>query len=70
MDGSRYSGPLTFVDAPDLVSVLTGNRKFSTFTKAELDGSFDASAWPDVLASDIRSWCPGTLGAALFNYWD
>ncbi|MGW6448603.1 hypothetical protein [Lentzea sp. NPDC055074] len=65
------SGPLTFVDAPELVAVLSellpGVR---VLTRFELDGPFDAAAWPHLSPNDATYWRPGTLGEALFNYWD
>lgn len=64
------SGPLTFVDAPALVAVLAEQPGFRVLTPSELNGPLDAAAWPDLLPGDIRYWRPGTLGEALFNYWD
>ncbi|MET9227169.1 hypothetical protein [Lentzea sp. NPDC003310] len=65
------SGPLTFVEAPELVAVLSellpGVR---ALTRSELTGPFDAAAWPHLSPADITYWRPGTPGEALFNYWD
>ncbi|MEV6237800.1 hypothetical protein [Lentzea sp. NPDC051838] len=71
--GSVSCLPLEFLDDPDLVAVLTdlaAQTKYRVWAKAELDGPFDASAWPEMSANDIRYWRPDTLGAALFNWWD
>ncbi|MGW4214835.1 hypothetical protein ACWEIJ_43110 [Lentzea sp. NPDC004789] len=71
--GSVSTMPLTFLDEPDLVAVLTdlaAQTKYRIYSKAELDGPFDAAAWPEMSANDLRYWRPQTLGAALFNWWD
>lgn len=71
--GGVSSMPLTFLDDPDLVAVLTDlapRTGFRFFGRAELDGPLDPAAWPDMSANDIRYWRPQTLGAALFNWWD
>ncbi|SDP91670.1 hypothetical protein SAMN05421507_12085 [Lentzea jiangxiensis] len=71
VDGAVESGPLTFVDAPELMAVLaTLLPKSRVLTPSELNGPFDATAWPHISSNDIRYWRPGTLGEALFNYWD
>jgi hypothetical protein len=65
------SGPLTFVDAPELVAVLAALLPGSqVLTPSELNGPFDAATWPSISSNDIAYWRPGTLGEALFNYWD
>ncbi|WP_067604464.1 hypothetical protein [Nocardiopsis listeri] len=68
--GFVESGPLMFVDAPALTAALAKTSGFQVLTPAELNGPFDAAAWPEVLASDIEYWRPESLGEALFNYWD
>ncbi len=71
VDGARESGPLTFVDAPELVAALAALLPESrVLSPSELYGVFDAVAWPHVSSKDITYWRPGTLGEALFNYWD
>jgi hypothetical protein len=71
VDGVAESGPLTFVDAPELAAVLAPLLPgFQVLTPPELDGPFDAAAWPHLSSNDIKYWRPGTLGEALFNYWD
>jgi hypothetical protein len=70
VDKVRESGPLRFVDAPELVAVLAELPGFQVLTPAELNGPFDAAAWPGVPSDDIKYWRPGNLGEALFNYWD
>ncbi|WP_067568222.1 hypothetical protein [Nocardia acidivorans] len=69
-DEVHESGPLTFVDAPELVAALAEHSGFSVLTAADLDGPFDAGAWPEIDRADINYWKPRTLGEALFNYWD
>jgi hypothetical protein len=69
-NGVSESGPLTFVDAPDLVTALSWHAGFEILTATELDRPFDAAAWPAVDGADIRYWKPETVGDALFNYWD
>ena len=69
-DGAGASGPLAFVDAQDLVTALAENSEFRVLTPSELNGPFDTAAWPDLSPGDIKYWRPGSLGAALFNYWD
>lgn len=68
--GFVESDPLMFVDAPALTAALAKMSGFQVLTPAELNGPFDAAAWPEVLASDIEYWRPESLGEALFNYWD
>ncbi|MEV0361812.1 hypothetical protein [Nocardia fusca] len=68
--GVREAGPLTFVDAPELVAVLAEQPGFEVITAACLDSPFDAAAWPRIDPGDIEYWKPATLGEALFNYWD
>lgn len=71
VDGVGESGPLTFVDAPELVAVLAALLPGSqVLTPSELNGPFDAATWPHISSDDITYWRPGTLGEALFNYWD
>ncbi|WAL63799.1 hypothetical protein ORV05_22705 [Amycolatopsis cynarae] len=71
VSGGRRSDQLTFVDAPELLAVVAGLLPgFQVLTKSELDGSFDAAAWPHVSSKDITYWRPSTLGEALFNCWD
>lgn len=69
-DHGITSGPLTFVDAPGLVAVLTELPGFHVLSQSELNHPFDAAAWPAVLPSNVRYWRPRNLGEALFNYWD
>lgn len=69
-EGDIESGPLVFVEAPRLVAALADQPGFRILTLSELNGPFDAAAWPHVLSSDINYWKPETLGEALFNYWD
>lgn len=69
-DGVIESGPLTFVEAPDLVTALSEQVGFEILTAAELARPFDAAAWPELDEADIRYWKPETVGDALFNYWD
>ncbi|MFF3573753.1 hypothetical protein ACFYXQ_38955 [Nocardia jiangxiensis] len=70
VDEARDSGPLVFVDAPDLVSVLGQWPRFRVLSAAELNGRFDPAAWPGIDPTDLEYWKPVTLGEALFNYWD
>jgi hypothetical protein len=71
---ARESGPLTFVDMPELAAALTtagaGVEGFRVLAAAELDGPIDQAQWPDISSHDLRFWKPGSLGEALFNYWD
>ncbi|MGW5137568.1 hypothetical protein ACWEPH_00655 [Nocardia beijingensis] len=69
-DGVNESGPLGFLDIPELVAVLAEHPGFAVLTAADLDGPFDAAAWPGIDRADIDYWKPETLGEALFNYWD
>ncbi|WP_036509510.1 hypothetical protein [Nocardia aobensis] len=69
-DGVTESGPMVFVDAPELVGALATSPGFTVLTAADLNGPFVATAWPDIERSDIEYWKPHTLGEALFNYWD
>lgn len=64
------SGPLTFVDLPDLAAVLEAVPGFRLLTATELDGPIDATKWPGISRPDMRYWRPQTLGEGLFNYWD
>ena len=69
--GTGESGPLTFVDGPELVAALAALLPRSrVLTLSELNGPFDAATWPHISSDDITYWRPGTLGEALFNYWD
>lgn len=69
-DGAREAGPLTFVDAPELMAVLAEQPGLEVLAAVDLNGPFDAAAWPDIDPADIKYWKPATLGEALFNYWD
>jgi hypothetical protein len=64
------SGPLTFIDAPELLAVLAEQPGFRVLTTSDLNAPFDAAAWPGIGAADIKYWKPATVGEALFNYWD
>ena len=66
----RDSGPLEFVDEPELVAVLAETGQFQVLTPAELERSFSAEDWPHLTRSDVAYWKPATVGEALFNYWD
>jgi hypothetical protein len=71
IDGTAVSaGPLTFVDAPDLVAVLAEFAAFQVLTPADLAGPFDARTWPGYHPADLKYWAPVDLGEVLFNYWD
>lgn len=67
---ARDSGPLTFIDVPDLAAALADTEEFRLLTLTELDGPVDATEWPSISRDDIRYWHPASLGEALFNYWD
>ncbi|WP_086663783.1 hypothetical protein [Lentzea kentuckyensis] len=70
-DGAGESGPLTFVDAPELVAALAALLPRSrVLTLPELNGPFDAATWSHISSNDITYWRSSTLGEALFNYWD
>ncbi|WIX83008.1 hypothetical protein QRX50_20700 [Amycolatopsis carbonis] len=64
------AGPLTFVDAPDLLAVLAEFPAFQVLTPADLAGPFDARKWPGLHSADLKYWAPADLGEVLFNYWD
>ncbi len=70
IDPDRDAGPLTFVDHPGLAAALAEAPGWTVLTTARLDGPFHAAEWPGVSTADIRYWQPGSLGEALFNYWD
>ncbi|GIE90621.1 hypothetical protein SAMN06264365_12136 [Actinoplanes regularis] len=63
-------GPLTFIDSPELAAVLAQTPGFRLLTTAELNGPVDVARWPGICLTDMRYWRPGSLGEALFNYWD
>lgn len=67
---ARESGPLEFVDEPELAAVLAETERFQVLTPADLERSFNAEDWPHLTRSDIAYWKPATVGEALFNYWD
>lgn len=72
-NGAREADPLTFVEAPDLVTALSERAEragFEVLTGTELARPFDAAAWPELDRAEIRFWQPETVGDALFNYWD
>ncbi|MEU4243246.1 hypothetical protein [Actinoplanes sp. NPDC026619] len=66
----RESGPLAFVDSPDLANALAPAPGFRMLTAAELEGPIDIAKWPSISRHDVRYWLPQTLGEGLFNYWD
>ncbi|NGY57906.1 hypothetical protein G7043_03050 [Lentzea sp. NEAU-D13] len=69
--GTGESDPLTFADAPELLAALATLLPSSrVLILSELNGPFDATTWPHISPDDIKYWRPGTLGEALFNYWD
>jgi hypothetical protein len=71
IDGTvTSSGPLTFVEAPELVAVLAEFPAFQVLTPADLAGPFDARTWPGYHPTDLKYWAPADLGEVLFNYWD
>ncbi|REF00661.1 hypothetical protein [Thermomonospora umbrina] len=70
VSGVGESGALTFVDVPALAAVLGELPGFQVLTPSELNGPLDPASWPEALPEDIEYWRPGTLGEALFNYWD
>ncbi|MEU8635950.1 hypothetical protein AB0C38_27625 [Amycolatopsis sp. NPDC048633] len=63
-------GPLTFVDAHELVAVLAEHPAFRVLTVADLAGPFDAGTWPGYHPADLKYFAPADLGEVLFNYWD
>jgi hypothetical protein len=71
---ARDSGPLTFIDMPELRAVLAdAGARFDGFrilNLAELGGPIDTARWPGINSRDLRYWQPASLGEALFNYWD
>lgn len=69
--GSLDGSPLVFLDAPELASAVASFLPgVQVLPASELNGPFKPEAWPHVNADDIKYWRPGTLGEALFNYWD
>ncbi|MGW3995582.1 hypothetical protein ACWEF6_19000 [Amycolatopsis sp. NPDC004772] len=71
IDGTATTwGPLTFVDAPELVAVLAEFPAFRVLTPADLAGPFDADTWPGYAPEDLKYWAPADLGEVLFNYRD
>lgn len=66
----RETGPLAFIDLPDLTAALAQSAGFRLLTAKELDSRFDLAKWPQISQHDMRYWQPQTLGEALFNYWD
>jgi hypothetical protein len=66
----RESGPLAFVEFPELADALAGAPGFRLLSAAELDGPVDPAKWPPTSRHDMRYWQPQTLGESLFNYWD
>jgi hypothetical protein len=66
----RQAGPLTFVDAPDLIAALAETPGFQVLTPADLNAPLHAPNWPNLYPSDIKYWKPENLGEAIFNYWD
>jgi hypothetical protein len=67
---ARESGPLTFVDVPDLADALAATPGFRLLTAAELDGPIGEAKRPPIGRHDLRYWQPQTLGESTFNYWD
>jgi hypothetical protein len=71
---ARDSGPLTFIDRPELTAALAdAGARFDGFrilNLAELGGPIDAARWPGINSHDLRHWQPASLGETLFNYWD
>lgn len=63
-------GPLTFVDAPELVTALAEFPAFRVLVPADLAGPFDVRTWPGCHPADLKFWSPADLGEVLFNYWD
>lgn len=71
VDGFAESGPLTFIDAPELMALLAMLLPgFQVLGPSELHSPFDAAGWPHLSSHDLAYWRPETLGEALFNYWD
>lgn len=68
--GGSPSGPLEFVDEPDLRAALLGQTTWRVLARADLDQPFDPGDWPHLDAADVGYWQPATVGEALFNYWD
>jgi hypothetical protein len=58
----RSSGPLEFINEPDLVAALAKQSTFQVLTSAELGQPFDAVDWPHLTPSDIACWKPTTGG--------
>ncbi|WP_290050065.1 hypothetical protein [Amycolatopsis solani] len=52
------AGPLTFVDAPELVAVLAEFPALRVLTPADLAGPFDARTWPGYDPADLKYWAP------------
>jgi hypothetical protein len=63
-------GPLTFVEAPELVAVLAEFPAFQVLAPAGLAGPFDARTWPGYHPAELKYWAPADLGEVLFDYWD
>jgi hypothetical protein len=68
--GGRPSGPLEFIDEPDLVAALSDRSTFQVLTLVDLHRPLNAADWPHLNPTDIKYWKPATAGEALFNYWD
>ena len=67
---TRESRPLTFVERPQLATILSQSDGFRLLAIEELDAPIDLATWPQISRHDLRYWRPQTLGEGLFNYWD
>ncbi|SBT38993.1 hypothetical protein [Micromonospora auratinigra] len=67
---ARESGPLTFLDRPDLAAALARMAGFRLLSTDELRGPVDPAQWPHLSRQDLRYRQPRTLGEALFHYGD
>lgn len=52
VDGVRESGPLNFVDVPELSAALGELPGFRVLVTAELNSPFDVATWPEVPTQD------------------
>lgn len=66
----RELGPLTFLDHPDLATVLAETTEFHVLSATQLNGPIDEATRSRISPHDLRYWQPQTLGECLFNYWD
>ena len=70
---SQNGSPLTFVDFPELASLLRSSGAYEVWSAADLSSPVTPECCQRLATAEldqVKYWKPGTVGEVAFNCWD